>query len=86
MPPDPISDPNNPVLSRELYNLILRVATIPVLLFLIALTWVIINRLMSPQLRQQRRNREIRRAVEAREARMAAASEKTAPNETKLPR
>ncbi len=63
-----IADPNNPVLSRELYEKILHNATIPVLLFLIWFSWFLINRLMSPARRQERRNREIRKAVAAREA------------------
>ena len=71
MPPEPISDPNNPVLSRELYDLIIRGATIPVLLFLIGLSWLIISRLMNSEWRQERRNREIRRAVAARQAHAA---------------
>jgi hypothetical protein len=70
------------VLSRELYDLILRVAIVPVVLFLIGLSWVIINRLMSPQARQARRNREIRKAVAKRQARLAAAErEKSVPEE-----
>jgi hypothetical protein len=68
MPTEPISDPNNPVLSRDLYELILHYATIPVLLFLVWLSWVIINRLMSPEWRQKRRSREIQKAVAARNA------------------
>ena len=48
MPPDPVSDPNNPVLSRDLYEQVMHYATIPVLLFLILLSWFLINRLMSP--------------------------------------
>ena len=67
-PNNPIADPNNPILSRALYEQILHYATIPVLLFLIWLSWFLINRLMSPQRRQERRNREIRKAVAEREA------------------
>ena len=79
MSPETGSDPNNIVLSRELYNLILRVAIVPVVLFLIGLSWVIINRLMSPEGRQARRSREIRKAVAARQARLSAVGrEKTA--------
>jgi hypothetical protein len=80
MPPDPVSDPNNPVLSRELYDQILHNATIPVLLFLIGLSWFLINRLMSPERRRERRNREIRKAVAARQAwQQAEAEEKEDP-------
>ena len=88
MPPDQASDAgsNTVVLSRELYNLILRGATIPVLIFLIWLSWIIINRRMSPEWRQKRRSREIRQAVAAREARLAeAAREKAMSEETKRP-
>ena len=67
-PNNPVSDPNNPVLSRELYEQILHYATIPVLLFLIWFSWFLINRLMNPERRQERRNREIRKAVAERKA------------------
>ncbi len=68
MLPEPVNDPNNPILSRELYEHILRGAAIPVLLFLIWLSWFLINRLMSPERRQERRNREIRKATAERKA------------------
>lgn len=71
MQPDPIPDPNNAPLSRELYEAILRGSAIPVLLLLIVLSWFIINYLMNPKRRQERRNREIRKAVAAREALLA---------------
>lgn len=76
MPPDDVSAPQQVVFSRELYTLIVSVSSVPVLLFLIWLSWVIINRLMSPEWRQRRRGQEIRKAVAAREARLAAAREK----------
>lgn len=82
MPPDQVSDPNTVVLSRELYNLILRAATLPVLLLLIALSWYIINWLMNSDRRQERRNREIRKAVAARKALMAAHQEQGLPDTT----
>ena len=72
MPPDQATGPNANILSRELYNLILQAATLPVLLLLIALSWFIINRLMNSERRQERRNREIRKAVAARKALRAA--------------
>ncbi|HLK60285.1 MAG TPA: hypothetical protein VKU00_27225 [Chthonomonadaceae bacterium] len=81
MPPDSIPDPNNPVLSRDLYDQILHYATIPVLLFLIWLSWFIINRLMSPEARQARRNREIRRAVAERKALQEAEEAKQAASD-----
>ena len=67
-PNNPVADPNNPVLSRALYEQIIHNATIPVLLFLIWFSWFLINRLMNPERRQERRNREIRKAVAARKA------------------
>jgi len=76
---DPVADPNNPVLSRELYEQILHYATIPVLLFLIWLSWFLINRLMSPERRQERRNREIRKAVAEREALKAQREQDASP-------
>ncbi len=83
MPQESSDDQSSADSSRDLYNLILRIATLPVLLLLIGLSWVIINRLMSPERRQERRNREIRKAVAARKARIeAAASEKTDSDET----
>ena len=63
MLPDAVNDPDNPILSRELYEQILHYTTIPVLLFLIWLSWFIINRLLSPERIRERRNREIRKAV-----------------------
>ncbi len=42
-------DSNNPVLSRDLYEKILHYFTIPVLLFLIWLSWFLITRLMDPK-------------------------------------
>ena len=68
MPPDTMPDPNNPVLSRDLYDQILHYSTVPVLLVLIWLSWFLINRLMSPARRLERRHREIRKAVAEREA------------------
>ncbi len=67
-PNGPIVDPNNPVLSRQLYEQILHYATIPVLLFLIWFSWFLINRLMNSERRQERRSREIRKAVAERQA------------------
>ena len=67
-PNNPVADPNNPVLSRALYEQIIHNATIPVLLFLIWFSWFLINRLMNPERRQERRNREIRKAVAERKA------------------
>ncbi len=70
MDPETVTDPNNPILSRDLYEKILHYSTIPVLLFLIWLSWFLISRLMDPKRRQERRNREIRKAVAEREAMM----------------
>ena len=51
----------------DLYEIILRVAAFPVLLLLIALAWLITNYLMNPRWKQERRNRQIRKAVAARQ-------------------
>ena len=83
MPPDAVPDPNNPILSRDLYDQILHYATIPILLFLIWLSWFIINRLMNPARRQERRNREIRKAVAERQALMESTKD-TKGHEEKL--
>ena len=72
MPPEPITDPNNPILSRELFERLFRDAAVPILILLVWLSWVVINRLMSPERQQARRNRAIRKAVAAREARFGA--------------
>jgi len=55
----------------DLYALILRYATVPVLLMLLVLSFVIINFLMSTKWQQARRNKQIRKAVAAREALLA---------------
>jgi len=50
---------------------VLRIATVPALLFVIWLSWIITNRLMSPDWQRKRRNAQIRKAVAEREALMA---------------
>jgi hypothetical protein len=57
--------------SRQIYELVLRIAAAPVLVFLVWLSWMIINRLMSPEWQRKRRSAQIRRAVAEREALMA---------------
>ena len=72
----------------SLYEIILRIAALPVLALLIFFSWVIINMLMSPEWQQKWRNRQIRKAVAARQARLARskpADEPTTPDETKTP-
>jgi len=64
----------------SLYEIILRIAAVPVLALLIFLSWVIINMLLNPRWQQKWRNRQIRKAVaarQARRARAAATNEKT---------
>jgi hypothetical protein len=56
--------------SREIFNLVLLVATLPALAFVIWLSWLIVNRLMSPEWQQKRRSRQIRKAVAERQALM----------------
>lgn len=83
MPDDPNAAPNPNVLSRELYNQIVGGATIPVLVFLIWMSWFLINRYMSVERRQERRNREIRKAIAEREERFGKpAGEKETPEDS----
>ena len=58
------------VASREIYNTVLAVATLPALAFVVWLSWIICNRLMSPEWQQKRRSKQIRRAVAERAALM----------------
>jgi len=62
----------------NLYEIILRVASFPVLLLLIALAWLITNYLMNPRWKQERRNRQIRKAVAARQSLRAESTVATA--------
>ncbi len=74
-----------PTEPTDLYSTVLRYAALPVLAFVIFLCWVITNRLMSPRWQQERRNKQIRKAVAARQARLAKsmpASESADPDET----
>ncbi|HLJ55352.1 MAG TPA: hypothetical protein VKT77_09955 [Chthonomonadaceae bacterium] len=57
--------------SRDVYHIVLGVAAIPVLAFVIWLSWVITNKLMSPDWQRKKRAREIRKAMAEREALMA---------------
>ncbi len=50
----------------DLYDHIIQAATMPVLVLLLILSLVIINRLMSPEWRQKKRNQQIRKAQEER--------------------
>jgi hypothetical protein len=59
------------VVSREVYEAVLLIATLPALAFVIWLSWLITNRLMSPEWQQKRRSRQIRKAVAERDALMA---------------
>jgi hypothetical protein len=56
---------------REIYELVLRIATLPALAFVIWLAWLITNRLMSPEWQQKRRSAQIRKAQAERAALMA---------------
>jgi hypothetical protein len=58
---------------HDLYATILRYATLPVLLLVLALCFVITNFLMSTRWQQARRNKQIRKAVAERQARVAEA-------------
>lgn len=59
------------VVSREFYNTVLAIAILPALAFVIWLSWLITNKLMSPEWQQKKRAREIRKAVAERAALMA---------------
>ena len=59
------------VVSRDVYEWVLRIATLPALAFVIWLSWIITNRLMSPEWQQKRRSAQIRKAVAERAALMA---------------
>ena len=59
------------VVSREVYNRVLAVAALPALAFVIWLSWMITNRIMSPEWQQKRRAKQIRKAVAERAALMA---------------
>lgn len=56
--------------SRDVYNMVLLIATLPALAFVIWLSWIITNRLMSPEWQQKRRSKQIRKAVAERQALM----------------
>jgi hypothetical protein len=74
------------VVSREVYEAVILIATLPALAFVIWLAWLITNRLMSPEWQQKRRSRQIRKAVAEREALMAelrAANPAAKPDERK---
>ncbi len=55
----------------DLYALIMRYATVPVLVLLLVMSCVIVNFLMSTKWQTERRNKQIRKAVAAREALLA---------------
>lgn len=69
MDTNPTPDPN--LLDPVLYDKIIRYATVPALLLLLFLSWLILSRLMSPRWQQERRNQQIRKAVAERNARLA---------------
>ena len=79
--PGPIQDPTNVPLSRELYEHIIRGSALPILLILLVLSWFIINYMMNPKRRKARRDREIRKAVAAREALLANTSGERMPEQ-----
>ena len=59
------------VVSREVYNTVILIAAVPALIFVVWLSWIITNRLMSPEWQQARRNKQIRKAVSERAALMS---------------
>ena len=60
------------VISRDVYERVLQIATVPATIFVIWLSWVIINMMFNPKWQQERRNRQIRKAKAERDALMAA--------------
>lgn len=73
---------------NDLYTTVLQYATLPVIIFILGLSWIITNRILSPEWQQARRNRQIRKAVAARQARFAASlpgNEKMGSDEPKNP-
>ena len=67
------------VVPRETYEAVLLIATLPALAFVIWLSWMITNRLMSPEWQQKRRSAQIRKAVAEREALVAGLRAASAP-------
>jgi hypothetical protein len=70
----------------DFYETILRYAALPVLALVIFLCWLVTNFLMSKKWQQERRNKQIRKAVAARKALLEQhrmESEITASDETK---
>ena len=64
------------VISRDVYEMVLRIAALPALAFLLWLSWIIINLLFNPRWRQEKRNREIRKAQAERQALLEEMREK----------
>lgn len=60
------------VISRDVYERVLQIATLPATLFVIWLSWLIINLMFNPRWRQERRNRQIRKEQAARAELMAS--------------
>lgn len=54
--------------ASNFYETVLRVAALPALAFVIWLSWMITNRLMSPEWQQKRRSQQIRKAQAERQA------------------
>jgi Na+-transporting methylmalonyl-CoA/oxaloacetate decarboxylase gamma subunit len=73
---------------QNLYETVLRYASLPVLLLIILLCWLITNFLMSMRWQQGRRSKQIKKAVAARQARLAAvmaAKEQAAADKSEEP-
>jgi hypothetical protein len=81
-----LNAPTNNLYDQNVYDTVLRWAALPVLALIILLCWGITNRLMSPEWQEKRRNKQIRKAVAARNARLArsaAANEAADSDQTK---
>ena len=63
------------LIPNDIYELVLRIASLPVLAFLLWLSWFIINLLFNPRWQQERRNKQIRKAQQERKELMEAMRE-----------
>lgn len=64
------------LIPQDIYELVLKISSLPVLAFLLWLSWFIINLLFNPHWQQERRNKQIRKAQQERQELMEAMREK----------
>jgi len=80
-----LTEPTNKVYDSDIFDLVLRVAALPVLIGIVIFIIIVTNRMMSPKWQEARRNKQIRKAVAARQVLMAkrmAENEGTVSEET----